>query len=95
MVLFATPAPHGAGPMTISGYAWGHIVATGPQQSAGTSAPLILTHDPCIWRKGLTVQQATCISYRHTLRSVFVIAGLSRLLFHPFRTEVFASFPNG
>src|SRR6266508_655018 len=29
MVLFATPAPQGAGPMTISGYAWGHIVATG------------------------------------------------------------------
>ena len=35
MVLFATPAPHGAGPMTISGYAWGHIVATGPQQLPG------------------------------------------------------------
>lgn len=32
MVLFVTPAPGGAGPMTISGYAWGHIVATGPQQ---------------------------------------------------------------
>src|SRR4029434_7175844 len=32
--------------MTISGYAWGHIVATGPQLlSAGTSAPLILTHN--------------------------------------------------
>src|SRR6266545_5581780 len=29
MVLFATPAA-AAGPMTISGYAWGHIVATGP-----------------------------------------------------------------
>ncbi len=51
MVLFVTPAPAVAGPMTISGYAWGHIVATGPQQSAGTSAPLILTHDPCIWHK--------------------------------------------
>ena len=32
--------------MTISGYARGHIVATGPQHTAGTSAPLILTHDP-------------------------------------------------
>ena len=29
IVLFATPAV-AAGPMTISGYAWGHIVATGP-----------------------------------------------------------------
>ena len=35
MVLFVTPAPRGAGPMTISGYAWGHIVATGPQQLPG------------------------------------------------------------
>jgi hypothetical protein len=25
-------SPAGAGPMAISGYAWGHIVATGPQQ---------------------------------------------------------------
>ena len=44
MVLSVTPAT--AEPMTISGYAWGHIVATGPQQTAVTSAPLILTHDP-------------------------------------------------
>jgi hypothetical protein len=35
MVLFATPALPGAGPMTISGYAWGHIVATGPRQLPG------------------------------------------------------------
>ena len=39
MVLFATPAPCGAGPMTISGYAWGHIVATGPQQLPGHPLP--------------------------------------------------------
>jgi hypothetical protein len=40
--------------MTISGYAWGHIVAIGPQLFfcfAGTPAPLILTHDPYVLRK--------------------------------------------
>jgi hypothetical protein len=35
MVLFVTPALQGAGPMTISGYAWGHMVAIGPQQLPG------------------------------------------------------------
>ena len=68
MVLFATPAPHGAGPMTISGYAWGHIVATGPQQTAGTSAPLILTHDPHLAHKVLTVQQRRAFSNQHSHR---------------------------
>jgi hypothetical protein len=47
----------GLGTMTISGYAWGHIVATGPRSSetgsAGTSAPLILTHDPLLEHKSI------------------------------------------
>ena len=44
MVLFATPAPHGAGPMTISGYAWGHIVATGPRHTVARDIRSLDTH---------------------------------------------------
>ena len=62
MVLFATPAPHGAGPMTISGYAWGHIVATGPQQLP--EHPLLDTHPRPLHlaHKALTVQQRRALA---------------------------------
>src|SRR6185437_16714418 len=79
------------GPMTISGYAWGHIVATGPWRKTGTSAPLILTHDPGNRRTAAN----GCKRFGDQLRSICFerVCRLSRLPLHPFCLELLSSFP--
>ena len=61
---------------------------------AGTSAPLILTHDPSSRCKSTNGQQAARVNRYTTTRFFVVVASLNRLLFHPFGIELLASLPN-
>jgi hypothetical protein len=93
MVLFVTPARW----RWAYDYFWLCVGAYSSDWSsavAGTSAPLILTHDPCIWHtksKLFSKRRATLIK---THLESFVSSSLSRLLFHPFRIELLATFPH-
>jgi len=93
MVLFVTPAPW----RWAYDYFWlcvGAYSSDWSSAAAGTSAPLILTHDPCIWHtKSKTVQQAARLTHQTHLES-FVSLFLSRLLIHPFGIELLAAFPH-
>ena len=81
--------------MTISGYAWGHIVATGPQLlSAGTSAPLILTHNLLQFDAKAVNDQQAALSVSAPTANGSVSTRSSHLLFDPFRRERLASFPD-
>jgi hypothetical protein len=68
MVLSVTPGLV-TGPMTISGYAWGHIVASGPRQ-LGRDIRVIDTHPRPLYRrkKQLTVKLPRRLQRQLSLR---------------------------
>ena len=92
MVLSATPGLW-TGPMTISGYAWGHIVASGPRQ-LGRDIRVVDTHPRPLYlaQKQLTVSAATGGNSSGPTK-VSVVARLGRW-FHFFRLKQFLAFPN-
>ena len=93
MVLFVTPAPW----RWAYDYFWlcvGAYSSDWSSAAAGTSAPLILTHDPCIWHtKSKQFSKRRALSHQTHLEN-FDKFFLSRRLFRPFRIELLAAFPH-
>lgn len=92
MVLFATPA---AGRWAYD-YFWlcvGAYSSDWSSTAAGTSAPLILTHEPTLGTQRLTGQQTAHVTHQTHFVELCSCC-LSRLLFHPFRIELLAAFPH-
>ena len=92
MVLSATPVLP-TGPMTISGYAWGHIVASGPRQ-LGRDTRVIDTHPRPLYRrkKHVTVKRRRWMPQQLSAR-VSVVASLRRQHLHPFYLKQLTAFP--
>ena len=79
--------------MTISGYAWGHIVASGPRQ-LGRDTRVIDTHPRPLYRrkKQVTVKRRR-LRQRQLNSGVSVVAPLRPQHLHPFHLKQLTAFP--
>jgi len=79
--------------MTISGYAWGHIVASGPRQ-LGRDTRVIDTHPRPLYRRKSIWRLSGDVGCNGpgTLESSIVVA-LRRQLLHPFYLKQLTTFP--
>ncbi len=78
--------------MTISGYAWGHIVASGPRQ-LGRDTRVVDTHP-----QPVSTQKHVTVKLRHRQQrqwnsSVSLVAPLAGRQFHPFHLKQLPAFP--
>jgi hypothetical protein len=74
--------------MTISGYAWGHIVASGPRQ-LGRDTRVIDTHPRPLYRrqKHVTVKLRRLAATAIELESLSGVAPLRHQQLHPFHLK--------
>ncbi len=80
--------------MTISGYAWGPIVASGPHQLEWDTREVETHPRPLdLTLKQVTVLQLRLTKQRRRTRELAVVT-LRSLGLHPFRLEYFTAFPH-